>query len=259
METQQEATQHEQADTGLTDQIDGSDSGTTGEALGADGETFFDPTDIADPALQAQYKQMQASYTRKMQELSQQNQSVRDKVEQYDSFMQDPVNTIQRLAAQYGLNVSRGQAQQMADQQDSDPKNWQDVYAKAAQTAEAKLMEKLSPILKDVQQTKKTQLETMLDQQVPDWRDYEPKMIELLGKYPEMANDPMHLYRLAVPEKVLNERATKAALKRLKQTAESGQLSGGNTNASASKATPKVESFEDAVMVAKQRMGNKGR
>ena len=97
---QMEATQHEQADVSLQGGVDEPSTGTSDDALVADGEPFFDPSEITDPALQAQYKKMQSAFTQKMQGLSQQNNEVRDKIQQFDAFMQDPVGNIQRLAAQ---------------------------------------------------------------------------------------------------------------------------------------------------------------
>ena len=256
----QEVTQHEQANPGLQDSTDGQDEGTTGQALVADSETFFDPSDITDPGLLSQYKQMQAAFTRKMQGVSQQSNDARDKIQQYDAFMADPVNTIQRIASQYGLSVSRGQAQhQQSDFQQGDPKNWDDVYSNAAKTAEQRVMEKMQPLLNDIQSTKKTQIETYLDQNAPDWRQYEDTMTELVTKHPTLSNDPLRLYEMSVPQSVREQRATQAALKKLKQAAHSNNLSGGTTTAPAQKTPQKASSFDEAVAMAREQLANKGR
>ena len=77
-------------------------------------DAFFDPKSIQDrPELVAAYKQMQAAYTKKMQAISED----RNKIEAYDAFQQNPVESIQRIAAQYGYHLSPVQAQQIAAQQ----------------------------------------------------------------------------------------------------------------------------------------------
>ena len=117
----------------------------------------------------------------------------------------------------------------------------------------------MKPLMNDIQQTKKTQIETFLDNNAPDWREYEDKMIEVVSKHPSLSNDPMTLYRLAVPENIQRQRAEQAALKRLKKTAESGQFSGSTNNTPATQAPKKARSFDEAVQMAKQTLGNKGR
>src|SRR6476659_713228 len=69
---------------------------TTGNGPVADAiESFFDPASIqGKPELEAAYKQMQSSYTKRMQELS----KLRPKIDAYDRFEKDPLGTMRQIA-----------------------------------------------------------------------------------------------------------------------------------------------------------------
>src|SRR5262245_14946798 len=109
------------APAGNTDNSVGSAQTTTTGPVADAIESFFDPASIAGkPELEAAYKQMQGSYTKRMQEMA----KSRDKVTAYDQFMQNPQGMLQQLAAQYGLQiVPRGQEQP----QEQEFKSWDDV------------------------------------------------------------------------------------------------------------------------------------
>ena len=186
--------------------------------------TFFDVSQVP-PELMPAYKMMQGAFTRKTQEIS----ANRQKIEAFDSFMRDPVGQIQQLAAQYGMNVTRAQAAQMAQesqaQQEFNPQTWDDVMS----LAEQRVMAKLSPLLSNLQQEtvqmKTKSIESQLDQIDPNWRMYEDTMIRNMQDHPSLARDVSKLYRLSVPEEVLMAKATQQALKKIQDKATAAQTS----------------------------------
>lgn len=210
-------------------------SGTTRDAAPASQDTdqsFFDPKKV--PAeLQPAYKQMQGAFTKAMQTLATQ----RNKVNFYDQFAADPVANMQRLASQYGYQLTRAQAQAAINQQeqqgglpeDYQPKNWNEVFQKGAEFAKQQLMQELSPLINEVRQTKKQNIERQLSDIDPAWQQYEPEMIELINQVPGLAAHPEKLYRLAVPAEVVEQRATQKALQRLEAKAKATAASGGST------------------------------
>jgi hypothetical protein len=73
-------------------------------------------------------------------------------------------------------------------------------------------------------------------------------------------NDPRKLYRMAVPDDVLNAKATKEAMRRFQQRSEANQVSGGTTTAKSSNTgLPDAKTFSDAVAIAKARLAAEGR
>jgi len=242
-----EGTPLETTDTG-TESSD-TDSQTTDEGT-VEEESFFDPQSIkGKPELEAAYKEMQRAFTKKTSSLKEQSK----KVEAYDAFMQDPISQMQNIAKQYGYSLSRAQAQEMA--QMNEPQSWDDVYSRAKQ----EVLKDLQPIINEVRQTKKTQMEHMLDESCPDWRTYEDDMMQTLQKHPTLVNDPVKLYQLSVPSEVFTARATQAALKKLQTKAEHAQVSGGSTTNKSGSNLPKGKlSFQDAVKAAKAKLSADG-
>lgn len=251
----------EQADTGLQGtetteealQESSNPEQTTGSGTVAVEETFFDPKSIEhSPELQAAYKQMQSAWTKKMQSLSGSN----DKVKAYDAFMQDPVKQAQQILGQYGYNVV--QNDQQSQQQDFNPQNWNDVMQEATKIAEQNIMEKLSPVLNEFKQTKRTSIEQQLDGLDPQWRTYEDSMTKLVSAHPTLANDPETLYRMSVPQDVIESRARQAAMRKLESQRQSAQSSGGGTTNRKPSNTNRATSFNEAVTIAKQQLAEKG-
>src|ERR1051325_6293344 len=120
----------------------GSTAQTTGSGSVADAiESFFDPASIAGkPELEAAYKQMQGSYTKRMQEFAKH----RPKVEAYDRFERDPVGTMQQPPQQFGSErVQKGQ-DAPADQ---DFKSWDDVEKHFFDKFQKKM---LNPVIAEV-------------------------------------------------------------------------------------------------------------
>ncbi|NIS17885.1 MAG: hypothetical protein GWN14_06560, partial [candidate division Zixibacteria bacterium] len=95
-------------------------------------DTFFDPNQVPED-LQSAYKNMQASYTKKMQALS----GDRQKIEAFDAFMSNPMGELQRLATEYGYQLVSGKQQAESQQLDSDwqPQSWQEVQDRISSSA----------------------------------------------------------------------------------------------------------------------------
>jgi len=263
-----------QADVGsdgsqTTDAAPGLDSGqpgsdaaqTTGNGPDAE-DTFFDPRELEGrPELQAAYKQMQRAFTKRMQEMSANKQ----KIEAYDAFYSDPIGQIQKVAQQYGYNLTRGEAAQIQNEQQAQdgsgnqswqPNSWDDVM----QAAEQRVLKKLEPYIGQVKNLRKQSIESQLSEIDPTWQQYEDRMSEVVQKHPTLANDPATLYRMSVPQEVLESRATQAALRKLEAKRDSNQVSGTSTTTktAASGLPDKPVSFQDAYEAAKKILADKG-
>jgi hypothetical protein len=229
----------------------GSGSQTQTTASGSDEDSFFDPKSIADkPELLSAYKQMQKDYTKKTQAMKANNQ----KIEAYDRFTSSPVETMQQIAAQYGYRmVQASQDKQEAD--NWDPKSWDDVMTEA----EKRVTKKMAPVYNELRDLKKHNVETYLNTEHPDWRTYEDDMMERLKNHPSLVNDPDSLYRLSVPDEVLQARATKAAMAKLKDVGDHAQVSGGSRTTRDTTQKPSGPlTFDQAVEVARQVVSRQG-
>lgn len=234
-------------------------------------EPFFDPASLP-PELEPAYKRLQGAFTRKMQELSKQRQEVAQKVQAYDAFSADPVGNLQKMAAQYGLKISRAEAAaQIANQQQQpqaqgsqggewQPQTWEEVEQRAAQRARSELMKELQPIIGNVQQMRAQTIERQLDDIDPEWRVHEDSMRGNLQKHPTLVDDPVMLYRLSIPADVQERRATQAAIARIEGKTRSGRVSGttGSTVKSA-EATKPAATFDEAVAQARRMLAEQGR
>jgi hypothetical protein len=222
--------------------------------------TFFDPKTVPEDLVPA-YKQMQAAYTKKMQAMSKD----REKIEAYNAFSADPINQLQRYAQQYGYQLTRAEAaQQLQNAQevgeDWQPQSWNEVLQKAKEMAMVDLREQFGPVLKEVRDIKKTSIERQLSEIDPTWQQYEDDMKQLMNQHPTLANDAALLYKMAVPEEVLQSRATQAALAKLEAKGKSAQVSGGSTTTKQPKEglPDKPVSFNDAVEAAKKKLAEEG-
>jgi len=219
---------------------------TNGTASG--GESFFDYESIkGKPELESAYKEMQRAFSRKTEEVK----GGRDKINQYDQFMQNPVDTMRQLARQYGYQMVQGQPGQ---DETKSFENWDDVLS----AARDQVMGELQPMFGELQNMKKQGVEQMLDNNHPDWRTYEDAMLDNLKSHPTLADNPDLLYRMSVPGEVLEARAHKSALAKIQGTTQSGTLQGQSTTTQQPAKTLKVKSFNDAVAVAKQEMKRRG-
>jgi len=237
---------------------------TSGEKHTAPDDSFTDPSELP-PELQTHYKRMQGAFTKKMQKLSQQEQTQRQKLEAYDAFATDPVGSMQRMAAQYGYRMSRADAQQalqdaqqqpaaQGDTQQWQPQTWDEVLARAEERAERRILERLAPVLGNVQEMRAQTIERQLDEIDPEWRTYEDDMRTNIQTHPTLVKDVAKLYRLSVPDEVIERRATQKALKKFESKAASSKPSASTGPARTAESPPTVNSFDDAVRVAKQML-----
>lgn len=218
-------------------------------------DSFFDVTALA-PELMPAYKQMQAAYTKKTQAIA----ANRRKLEEYDRFMSDPRNNLVALARQYGVDLGQPPAKETLD--NWQPQTWQEVMDKAKEEARNEVMKDLAPHLnplyEEFSQLKRSHTEKLLDDNVPEWRQYEDGMTDLLTKHPTLANDPVTLAELAIPKEVRESKAMQAALKKLQSKASATEVSGAsNTKASEQPAPTGRPTFAQAVELAKARLRGK--
>ena len=214
-------------------------------------DSFFDPNDLTDELMPA-YKQMQAAYTKKAQAIA----AEKHKIEAYNNFEQNPMESLQMLAQQYGYQLIQG-GQQPPQQGDEnwEPQTWEEVLAKAEAKAEEKVLKRLEPLIGKVQQLQQSNTEQYLDNNFPDWRTYEDQMHENLKKHPTLANDPGTLYRMSVPDEVIKSRAAKSALQKIQANTANAQVS--NQSTARQPATPNLNrppSFNEAVEIARTRI-----
>lgn len=244
---------------------------TTGQAaLSAPAVEFYDPKqyDAAigslPPEAQAQaralVKQIHSDATRKYQAISQD----RELLEQARAFVADPIGNMQQIARQHGYQLTRAQAEAAVQQQQGTPSwdprsgeppaDWETVLSAAEQRAEQRLMQKFAPVIGNVQKLQAQNIEAQLDGMDPQWRSYEDAMRDNLKKHPTLVNDVGTLYRLSVPQEVIEARATQAAIARLQKTTASARVSGTSTARASSPAPRVVKTFADAVEAAKEQL-----
>ena len=221
--------------------------------------SFADPSELP-PELQTAYKRLQGSYTKKMQQLSQQAAAQRQKIEAYDAFSQDPIGSMQRMASQYGYKLSRAEAAQALQSaeaggtQNADwtPNTWDEVVQRVREQVVTQVAQQFQPILQNVQAMRAQTIERQLDEIDPEWRTYEDDMRQALQTHPTLVSDVGKLYRLSVPDEVIERRATQKALKKFESKAQSARVGGTTgTQPKTAEALPAVESFDDAVKAAK--------
>jgi len=227
---------------------------TTGKGSEAEAiESFFDPKSIEDkPELQAAYKQMQGEFTKRLQGFK----SHQAKIDAYDAFERDPKGTIEQLSKQYGYQFVQSDPKGEDDWQ---PKTWDDVMTRATEIARQELRQEFAPLTNEVQDLKRRNVESHLDAEHPDWRTYESRMVDTLKAHPSMATDPDLLYRTSVPPELLEQRATKAAIAKLKGEGASGEVSGNKTTSVPTTTEPTGPlSLQEAVKFAKTKLAAQG-
>jgi hypothetical protein len=227
----------------------------TETASGEAEDTFFDPKDLP-PELMPAYKQMQKAFSKKTEIIK----ANKKKIDAYDQFSKDPVSQLQTMASQMGFKLTRAEAAAAVKEGEGtpsefQPQTWDDVFRKATEV----IMERLAPVLSDVQATKKMNIEKLLDESCPDWRQYEDEMTGLLQDHPTLAKDPVKLYRLALPPEVLETRATQAALKKLQGKVDASRVGGTSTTKGTESSLPdRPVSFNEAVEIAKKSLADQG-
>lgn len=233
------------------------DSATTAKKAVQE-DVFFDPKDL--PAeLQPHWKRMQASFTKKMQGISQH----RGKIDAYDAFERDPVGTMQQIAGRMGYQLTRAEAAAAAkaaqtggtsaDINDWQPQSWQEVMDKLGEQIMGRVQQSMAPMFQGIQKVTAQNIEKELDAVDVNWRVYEDEMKAALRDHPSLVNDVSKLYRLSVPEEVLNSRAVQAALKKLEGKAQAASVHGGGTTVKTQPITKPAGSFEEAVEQAREK------
>jgi len=232
-------------DTGLESGGEQSENQIT-QAGTDDANVFYDPTQLPDE-MQGLYKEMQGAFTKKMQDFS----SRKDDLELMDQFRANPQAVLQQVATQYGLTLNQGQGEEPGE---FEPQTWDDV----TKTVTEQVISQLQPLLGKVQELQKGNIEQHLDQNHPDWRVYEDKMMSLVNQHPTLADNPDLLYKLSVPDDVLQSRATQMALKKLQTNTDGAQVSSGSSTNKSVTTNPKVNNFNDAVKAAKAKLASQG-
>jgi hypothetical protein len=218
----------------------------------------FDPKSLP-PELQGAYKNMHGAFTKRMQGIS----ADRDLLDQAKQFLADPITGMQRMAQQYGYQLTRAEAAaavaQQQGQQSWDPRSgeappdWNTVL----DTAKQQILRELGPVIGNVQKLQAQNIESQLDGLDPQWRSYEDSMRDNLKAHPTLVNDVATLYRLSVPQDVIEARATQAAINRLNKTTHSARVSGTSSARSTTPAPREVKTFADAVEAAKEQLGKR--
>lgn len=218
-------------------------------------DTFFDPKTLA-PDLMPAYKNMQKAFSKKMEAISKD----RSKIDAYDAFSRDPVGEIQKMASRLGYKLSRADIAEAQQQtQNWEPQTWNEVIDKIKSVTTQQVLNDLSPILSQVQEMRKSNIEKLLDDNCPDWRQYEDDMKANIQAHPSLVNDPVKLYRLSVPPEILESRAVQAALKKLEKKVQGANVSGVSTTTKhQSEGFGKVSTFQDAVEAAKRKLAEQG-
>lgn len=258
-------------DTGASGQAETAPQGTTvdapadasGQAAPSESnDSFFDHASLA-PELQTAYKQMQASYTKKMQGISTQRKELESVASLKTAFERDPHGVLANLATQYGYKLTPAQQAALASQQEDQPGEWQpqswdEVLKKANETTRRELLNELAPILETVKKSKAESVEAQLDQIDPLWRDYEDQMTGLLQKHPTLSGDLATLYELAVPKEKRESQYMQKALAKVRAIGNAGAVSGPSTKPRAVATAPVVTNFNEAVAAAKLKLANGG-
>ena len=229
-----------------------------------DADVFFDPKDLPEELL-PYHKQLQAAFTKKTQAIK----GEREKIEAYNAFMQDIPGNLQLAAQQYGFRMVPAQQgyppQAGAGEQSTQPfgPDWQPQnYGELYQATEERIMQKLQrqfgPVFDNVQKLAVTNVERQLTEIDPDWRLYEDEMTANLQKHRTLAEDIPLLYKMTVPEEVLNSRAVQAALKKMEEKAKSAKIQGKGTTTPSAPARTGKPSFQQAVDDAREDLAKRG-
>ncbi len=204
-------------------------------------------------------KQLKANYTKKTQELAKQ----RHKVEAYDSFESNPVDTMRRMAEQYGFQLTpkggqaKGEGDQNSNQPFSDdwqPKSWREVFDAFSGQFRSTVMGDLKPVFDNIQTLTTKNIEKQLEEIDSDWKLYEDDMVSNLKVHPTLAKDVSKLYRMSVPDEVLESRATQKALKKFEEKGHSAKIGSKSSVQSSQASGNKINSFNDAVVEAKRKI-----
>jgi hypothetical protein len=210
-------------------------------------------------------KQFKSAYTKKLEPVKKERQ----KAEAYDAFMANPEQSLKTAAQQYGYKMvpmNQTAQQTVQTQQDGDalnnwqPQTWGEVdntlYSRFKEKLMPELINMFRPILDNVQNLTSSNIESKLNEIDPDWKLYEDEMTANLKLHPTLARDVSKLYKLSVPEEVLKNKYTQAALKKYDEKAKSAKVSSKSSVSASSAPTNKKLSFQEAVDEAKRKLGS---
>lgn len=239
-----------EADSNVTEQ-------TTPVADNSSTPTFTDPNSIPEELMPI-YKNMQAGFTKAMQG----NADLKRKAEMVDAFEQNPQATIRQLAAQYGVDLNQAQQQAVQTAPEADPNwqpnQWEEVIGRAETRAVDKIMQELGPTLNstmnELKSLKKERTERILDDRIPEWRNYETEMIRNLEQHPTLANDPVKLAELSMPDEVKKGRAYKKAMDELSKKSNSSKVA-TTQSVKAESSQTKANTMNEAYIQAKRMLG----
>jgi len=217
----------------------------------------FDPNSISDPNLLQAYKQMQKDYNQGKEFIKQHRQ----KIDAYDRFTSNPQSVLQQYAQQLGYQlapVGQPLAAQSAEQQQWEPQTWEEVRDNIKQDALLAAKQEFQPMVQELQNLKKQNIETYLDGNCPNWRNYEEEMKANLQRHPTLSSDPMQLYKISVPPNVFIAQGAKRTIDKINANIDGSVQSGTSTTARATSAAPneKINSISDAFAYAKNQVEN---
>ena len=200
-------------------------------------------------------KQFKSAYTKKLESVKKD----RDKVEAYDNFMSRPEENLKRAADQYGFKmVPKNQSSTQAPQGDGlnewQPQTWDEVFSRFEERVSKSLMGQFKPVFDNLQSLTTTNIERQLAEIDTDWKMYEDDMMANLRAHPTLAKDVSQLYKLSVPEDVLKNKYTQAALKKFEEKAKSSKISSKSSVSASSAPVNKKLTFSEAVDEAKRRL-----
>lgn len=227
----------------------------SGSGQGSSEESLFDWKTIEhSPELVKLAKQLQGNYTKKSQELA----AHKGKVDQYDTFMRSPLQNMQQLAEQFGYQLVQREPGNKPNETGWTPTSWQDVEQMIEKKANEIANRKTSGLQGQVVELKQQGMEARLDHDYPDWRVHEDKMMENLQAHPTLVSDPDLLYRMSVPQKLIEERSMAAALAKLKAGTDNAQVSGGSATVRQTGKPAGKMTFNEAAEHAKAELRRRG-
>lgn len=211
-----------------------------GEAV--EDDSFDDPSQYP-KELKTKWKQMQASYTRKMQGLKE----AKDKANLYDQIMSDPENIVSKLAEKAGLKVSKEEKVE-----DDVPEGGDSALAFIRKEIRKAIEAELGPVRHDQQKLKVSQSMAYLDKTYPDWKLYDDVMTDLVKKHPTLSEDLDTLFTMAKSKASAFEQR-KAGSQKKPSVVTKPSTGGRNV---ATKPT-KINSLDEAISAAKKELGIK--
>ncbi len=240
-------------------------------------ESFLDDPSEVPPELQDRYKQMQAAFSKKTMGVAEQRKSL-EQMEQFkpliEAYQRDPVRVLQDLAAQQGMTLSRGQAQQAVQQAQAqpetpavdwetfEPNTWKELAQPIRQEIRQELLadmrKEFGPVVENVRKMTAKNIEAQLADIDPEWRQHETAMVGLLQKHSTLAEDPSLLYRMAVPPEAVEKRATERAMKAYEDKAKAARVSSTSTVRSATASPQQPKSISEAYELARAQLASGG-